>query len=116
MQKADFLGGAAQPTDEIGEDTVKAGFAPLQLLMLVGSDEKRPRRLGKLGRGGQELGGTHIGEVEMEPEPAAIWRRRLLDIELFRRSIQVEAISKNQAGQGLRLRFPGIAGRGDRDG
>jgi hypothetical protein len=39
MQKADFLGGAAQAADEIGEDAVKAGLAPLQLLMLVGSDE-----------------------------------------------------------------------------
>jgi hypothetical protein len=88
----------------------------LQLLMLVGSDEKRPRRLGKLWCGGQVLAGTHIGKVEMEPEPAAIRRWRLFHIELFRRSILAEAIGKNQARQGLRLRFPGIAGRGDRDG
>ena len=84
MQKADFLGGAAQAADEIGEDAVKAGLAPLQLLMLVGSDEKCAGRLGKLGCGGQVLAGTHIGEVEMEPEPAAIRRRRLFDIELLR--------------------------------
>ncbi|MGB6701749.1 MAG: hypothetical protein WBE67_05965 [Methyloceanibacter sp.] len=84
MQKADFLGGAAQAADEIGEDAVKAGLAPLQLLMLVGSDEKCAGRLGKLGCGGQVLAGTHIGEVEMEPEPAAIRRRRLVDIELLR--------------------------------
>jgi hypothetical protein len=87
----------------------------LQLLMLVGSYES-PRRLGKLRRGRQELAGTHIGKVEMEPEPAAIWRRRLLDIELLRRSILAEAIGKDQARQGLRRRLPGIAGRGDRDG
>jgi hypothetical protein len=116
MQKADFLGGAAQAADEIGEDALKAGLAPLQLLMLLGSDEKRARRPGKLWCGGQVLAGTHIGEVEMEPEPATIRRRRLLDIELLRRSIKVEAIGKNQARQGLRLRLPGIAERGDRDG
>src|SRR5262245_9891188 len=66
MQKADFLGGAAQAADEIGKHAVKTGVAPLQLLMLVGSYEKRPRRLGKLRRGRQELAGTHIGKVEME--------------------------------------------------
>src|SRR5262245_16319239 len=116
MQKADFLGGAARAADEIGKHAVKTGVAPLQLLMLFGSYEKRARRPGKLWCSGQELGGTHIGEVEMEPEPAAIRRRRLLDIELLRRSILAEAIGKDQARQGLRLRFAGIAGRGDRDG
>jgi hypothetical protein len=111
VQKADFLGGAAQPADEIGKDAVKAGFAPLQLLMLVAGDEKRPRRVGKLGRGGQELAGTHIGEVEMEPEPAAPCRHRLLDIEHLRRSVRIEAVGDHQTRQGLGLRFANIAGR-----
>ena len=111
MQKADFLGGAAQPADEIGKDAVKAGFAPLQLLMLVAGDEKRPRRVGKLGRGGQELAGAHIGEAEMEPVPAALGRHRLLDIEHLRRPVRIEAVGEHQARQGLGLRFGDIAGR-----
>lgn len=111
VQKADFLGGAAQPADEIGKDAVKAGFAPLQLLMLVAGDEKRPRRVGKLGRGGQEMAGTHIGEVEMEPEPAAPCRHRLFDIEHLRRPVRMEANGEHKACQGLGLRFGDIAGR-----
>ena len=71
MQKADLLGGAVEPADEIGKDAVEAGLGPMQLLMLIAGDEERARRLGKLRHGRHELAGAGIGEAEMEPEPAA---------------------------------------------
>ena len=111
MQKADLLGGAVEPADEIGKDAVEAGFGPMQLLMLVAGDEKRARRLGKLGRGRHELAGAGIGEAEMEPEPAAPCRHRLLDIELVRRPVRIEANGEHEACQGLDFRFGDIAGR-----
>ena len=111
MQKADLLGGAVEPADEIGKDAVEAGLGPMQLLMLVAGDEERARRLGKVGRGRQELAGARIGEVEMEPEPAAFCRHRLFDIELLRRPVRIEPKGEHEACQGLILRFRDIAGR-----
>ena len=111
MQKADLLGGAVEPADEIGKDAVEGRLGPMQLLMLVGGDEDRARRLWKLGRGRQELAGARIGDVEMEPQPAAFGRYRLFDIELLRRPVRMEAKGKDEARQGLILRFGDIAVR-----
>jgi hypothetical protein len=44
MEKADLIGGAVQPADEVGEDAVDASVIGMQLLMLVGGDEELPCR------------------------------------------------------------------------
>jgi hypothetical protein len=51
MQKADLLGGAVEPADEIGKDAVEGRFGPMQLLMFVAGNKKRAGGLGKLRRG-----------------------------------------------------------------
>ena len=44
MQKADLLGDAVKPANEIGKHAVNAGAMAVQLLMLFGGKEKRARR------------------------------------------------------------------------
>jgi hypothetical protein len=44
MEKANLIGGAVQPADEVGEDAVDASVIGMQLLMLVGGDEELPCR------------------------------------------------------------------------
>ena len=111
VQKANLLGGAVEPADEIGKDAVEGRFGPVQLLMFVAGDEECAGRLWKVGQRRHELAGAGIGETEMEPEPAASGRHRLLDIELFRRPVRMEANGEHEACQGPGFRFGDIAGR-----
>jgi hypothetical protein len=83
----------------------------MQLLMFVAGNKKRAGRLWKVWRGRDELAGARIGEAEMEPEPAALCRHRLLDIELLRRPVRIEANGKHEPCQRLGLRFHDSAGR-----
>ena len=110
MQKADLLGGAVEPADEIGKSAIERRFGSVQLLMLVAGDEERAGGLGKIRHGRHEVAGSGIGEAEMEPQPAAICRHRLIDIELLRGAVRMEANSKHEPRKRLRLRFGAFTG------
>jgi hypothetical protein len=109
-QKAYLLGRAVEPADEVGKDAIEGRFGPVQLLMLVAGDEKRTRGLGKLRDRRHELASAGIGEAEMEPQPAASRRHRLIDIELLRRPVRMEANGQDQPRQRLGLHFGDFTG------
>ena len=49
MQKADLIGHAAKPADEIGEHAIDASAVGMQLLMSVRGKQQLSRRGGQLG-------------------------------------------------------------------
>ena len=102
MQAADLVGHAAEPRHEIGEDAVDARAPPVKLLMRIRGGEELRGRGGKREVGLQISARPGVGEVEVEPQPAAARLDRLAGGKLFRGPVRLEAKRPHEARQGLR--------------
>jgi hypothetical protein len=112
MQEAEFIGGGgAESADEISEHAIEAGFVGMQLLVRFGSGQQLPGGGRQFGGGFQIGAGARIGEIEMQPDPALHGWNWLIDRQLVRRSIGVEAEGRDEARQGLRLHIVGLGSR-----
>jgi len=110
MQGADLAGDANKASDEIAEDAVEARACPVELLMRIWGGEEFHRRRRKREFGLQISARAGVGEVEMEPQPAALPLDWLATGKLFCGSILLEPKGPNQPRQGLRL---GVRNRRD---
>src|SRR3982074_384280 len=79
--------GSVDALHEIRENAVDAGCRRMQLLMPVAREQHRQGCSGKLHRL-EPLGRAHVGEVQVQPEPAAtVAFDRLTGRERFRRAV-----------------------------
>ena len=109
MNEAERLVGLVAAADQIGEHAIDAAFLDMQLLMVVGTHEQLHRGGRKAGNGLWNLQRRmRRRQVEMQPQPAVqMVDDRLIDGQLFGRSVAVKAKGPHQARQqraaGVRL-------------
>ena len=112
MQKAAFIGDAAQAADEIGEHAIDAASVGMQLLMPVIRQQQLARGCGQIETRLEKIAGARVGEIEMQPQPSQAGGDRPIDRQLLDPAVGSEAKRADEPRQHLRVTEPDRRHRG----